>query len=152
MKWIRQSNKWRDCLSWKLELTCHNKRAIKALIKRYILLLYRPEAGVVSTVCNIQDTGHLPGCVCFHLAGNKTMNFQANGIHIILTCSNSDSRLRHFASQNWISVRGPGVFPSSSSAALSLPRTSSVCDWNIELRTDYKVTFILGRPDIPTWW
>ena len=42
-----------------------------------------------------------------------------------LTCSNKDSKFLHFASQNSISVLGPGCFPSSSSWSLSWLSTSS---------------------------
>ena len=72
------------------------------------------EAGVVGAVCHIEYAGHVTGGGVLHL--NKMSWYCADvGSASPPTCSNKDSKFLHFASQNSISVLGPGCFPSSSS-------------------------------------
>ena len=103
--------------AWHKNNSSKNQQVVKIL----------PEARVIRTVGHIQDTGHLPCRVGLHL-NQKISNDLSHNIFIRdgQTCSNRDSRFIHLASQKLISARGPGVFPSASSAALSLLRTSSV--------------------------
>ena len=105
------------------------------------LLLISPETWVICTLCNIQDTCHLSCCLAVHLSiesicfnqlpqyffsprNNLNAHFP---VDMALTCSKIDSRLTHLASQNSISVIGPGFLPSSTSCWLSCEMISSTC-------------------------
>ena len=85
-------------------------------------LLTAPKARIIGAVSDIENGRHLSCCVRLHLL--------KEGLEVgaLQQKSNSPSLTSFptFASQNLISVIGPGLFPLFSSSAESLPSTSSV--------------------------
>ena len=91
------------------------------------------EGGVVGAVRHIQDGRHLPRRVRLHLLeqGLQVDALKGKSNHVLTTnsqlrVSNSFAPNPTFASQNLISVIGPGFNPLLRSSAESLLKTSSV--------------------------
>ena len=89
-------------------------------IKEEIIL----ECRIVGAVCDIEDRRHLSGCVRFHLLEE---GLEVDALRKKNQTSVKTKTHPTLASQNLISVIGPGFSPLFRSSAESLLNTSSVC-------------------------